>query len=174
MPLVADGLVVSPLGGSVPPTPPAMLFGPSAATRRDLGVPLRWAGLSRDDHAILGDFLASFLVPPDELHTNVPVGGTVVCPPGMCFEASSAMADALYPRKIDAAVRFGPAWWLIECKPTGRVHALGQLLAYYYWWVRDCPTCTVHRLVLLCRECGEDEHQVYAASGVDVVMVPFR
>ena len=163
----------SPGGGSdvAAAVAATIVFGPSEKTRRRLDDEYRWAGLSANDSAVLSSFLKQIEVPPDELHTFVPVGGLIAIPRGYESESMERMVEHLYPRRVDAALRFGDAWWILECKPASRMAGLGQLLSYYYWWCRDCPRCTCTRLVLVCEDCDDDECQAYAAAGVDVAVV---
>jgi len=134
-------------------------------------VPLRWEGLSVADADVLRRFLVAIGIEPDELHTHVPVGGTVSPPAGDHFARMGKMAAALYPRRVDAALRYGAAWWLVECKPDSRLHGLGQCLGYYYWWLRDCPECDISRVILACGASQPDEVAAFAAAGVEVVVV---
>lgn len=160
------------VGSDVAGTVPApVVFGPSEKTRRDPGNEYRWDGLSLNDCAILASFLAGLGVMPDELHTHIPVGGVVEIPEEISSSHVSVMVNHLYPRRVDAALRFGEEWWILECKPSSRMAGLGQLLSYYYWWCRDCGHCRVSRLVLVCEDCDVDEVEAYAAAGVDVAVV---
>jgi hypothetical protein len=146
-------------------------FGPSAGTRRSLTDEYRWSGLSASDSAVFASFLKLVGGDVDELHTHVPVGGVVEAPLGCEFGGCGVMVAALYPRRVDAAVRVGSGWWLIECKPGRGMHGLGQLLSYFFWWVRDCASCPVSRLVLVCEECDDDQRAVYECFGIDVCVV---
>lgn len=161
--------VGSPAAGGVVPS--VAVFGPSDVTRRKLDDEFRWAGLSTNDSAVLSSFLAQLGVEPDELHTHVPVGGLICIPKGYESESIERMVEHLYPRRVDAAVRFGSEWWILECKPASRMAGLGQLLSYYYWWHRDCPCHCVTRCVLVCEDCDDDEVEAYNAAGVDVALV---
>jgi hypothetical protein len=120
---------------------------------------------------VLSSFLKKLELEPDELHTFVPVGGLITIPKGYESESMERMVEHLYPRRVDAALRFGEEWWILECKPASRMAGLGQLLSYFYWWCRDCPKCRVTRLVLVCEDCDDDEAAAYAAAGVDVAVV---
>lgn len=160
-----------PSGGGIGGVAPADLFGPSGATRRDVAVPYRWAGLAPLDHAVLVRFMGELGLVPDEFHTNVPVGGSVEPLPADYFARIGKMVAALYPRRIDAALRWGTSWWLVECKPDSAMHGLGQCLGYYFWWHRDVPAQPVSRVILACGSATPDEVAVYAACGVDVAVV---
>lgn len=161
--------VVTPDGAGEASAP--SVFGPSEHTRRDLRDEFRWEGLSAGDVATLARFLEALEHSPDELHTHIPVGGVVRVPADCATDGMQRMADWLYPRRVDAALRFGDAWWIVECKTSRGLAGLGQLMGYYYWWCRDCPECEVTRLVLACQGCDEDEAEAYAAAGVDVAVV---
>ena len=128
-----------------------------------------WCGLSVADAAVLELFLKVLEVEPDEVHTHVPVGG---CPDLTVVGGDAAMvkmAQWSYPRRVDFVLRFGREWWLCECKPRGRVHAVGQLLAYFYWWCRDVPECPVSRLVMVTETCDADVVEFAGHLGIDVV-----
>lgn len=147
------------------------VFGPSDKSRRKLDDEYRWVGLSANDSAVLSSFLKQLAVEPDELHTCVPVGGLITIPAGYESPSMERMVQHLYPRRVDAALRFGTSWWILECKPASRMAGLGQLLSYFYWWCRDCGHCRVERLVLVCEDCDDDEAAAYMAAGVDVAVV---
>jgi hypothetical protein len=148
-----------------------VVLGPQASTRRELAVPYRWDGLSAADAGVLARFMGALGVAPAELHTHVPVG----CARDVAGEGAGEwcvrMASALYPRRVDAALRFGETWWLCECKPDSRPGGLGQCLCYWYWWHRDCPALACSRVLLLASSVQVDEAAVYAACGVEVVQV---
>ena len=148
-----------------------VLLGPQASTRRDLAVPDRWDGLSAGDAGVLARFLGALGVPPSELHTHVPVGCAADPTGGSECEWCEAMASTLYPRRVDAAVRFGATWWLLECKPDSRPAGLGQCLCYWYWWCRDCASFPCSRVLLLASGVQVEEAEVYRACGVEVVEV---
>jgi hypothetical protein len=159
------------VSGDVASCVSGVLLGPQASTLRDLSRPYRWDGLSAGDAGVLARFLERLGVRPTELHTHVPVG----CDDGIAGagagEWCTRMAATLYPRRIDAALRFGDTWWLCECKPDSRPGGLGQCLCYWYWWNRDCPGFSCSRVLLLASSVQVDEAEVYRAAGVEVVQV---
>jgi hypothetical protein len=148
---------------------PAVVFGPSPATLRDPFRRTRWSGLSAGDAAVLELFLSRLGRVPDELHTAVPVGGAPDFGAAPQSDGIRRFVQSAYPRKIDAALRWGETWWLVEAKGVTHAASAGQLLAYYYWWVRDVPQFPVSRLVLLCAECDPDVREFVSAVGIDLV-----
>lgn len=143
--------------------------GPTDETRRDLGRAAGWRGLSVGDHALLVEFLRWLGVVPDELHTDIPVGLGDVEIPAISDHVGHRCMTTLWPRRIDAAVRFGDDWWLIECKVNCAHYVLGQCLCYAYWWMRDCPECVLRRVIVVSDRCHDDVRCVLEASGIDVV-----
>lgn len=143
--------------------------GPTDETRRDLARPETWVGLSTGDHALLVAFLDQLAVGPKELHTHVAVGLGDVEIPSTADAVGHRLMTSLWPRRVDAAVRFGDAWWLIECKVGCAHYVLGQCLCYAFWWMRDCPECPLERVVVVTDCCHDDVESVLCASGIDVV-----
>lgn len=159
------GVVGAPWVGQADP-------GPSPATLRDLAVPFRWAGLSRRDKDLLGAFLESLDRRPDEFHTHVPVGRLPAVDDAAGDAFTRKQIESLWPRRIDAMMRFGREWWLVECKPDANHYVLGQLLCYWYWLRRDCPTINCRRLVLVTDTCDPEVLPVLERCGVSVVELP--
>lgn len=143
--------------------------GPSPATRRDLAVPFRWAGLSSRDRSLLSGFLAALDVEPDELHTHVPVGRLPAVDDAEADAFTRKQVESLWPRRIDAMLRFGAVWWLVECKPDANHYVLGQVLCYWYWLSRDCPAIDCRRVVLVTDTCDPEVLPVLERCGVSVV-----
>lgn len=143
--------------------------GPTDETRRSLADPSTWAGLSAGDHALLVAFLAQLEAVPVELHTHVPVGLGNLEVPDAADAVGHRLMTSLWPRRVDAAVRFGDEWWLIECKIGCAHYVLGQCLCYAYWWMRDCPECPLARVIVVTDCCQDDVACVLRASGIDVV-----
>lgn len=79
------------------------------------------------------------------------------------------LMTSLWPRRIDAALRFGEAWWIVECKVNCAHYVLGQCLCYAYWWMRDLAELALERVVVVTDECHDDVACVLQASGIDVV-----
>lgn len=145
--------------------------GPSDETRRSLDVPLRWHGLSRSDRDVLGSFLSTIDVKPNELHTGIPLGD-----PGVAVAAAGSagmrrMAEHVYALRGDAALRFGDEWWLVELKTWGNHHAIGQLLCYWFCWCRDCPECRLRRCLLVCLAADPAVLALAEVLGIDVLVV---
>ncbi len=153
-------------GQRVVPLEPA---GPCEDTRRDVENPRSWAGLAPRDRGLLESFLDEMKGTPDELHTNVGVGRVPVLEADVDTPRNRKMIASLWPRRIDAAMKFGRRWWLVECKPDANHYVVGQILCYVYWWARDCPACRLERVVLVTDVCDADVRPVLSVLGVEVV-----
>ena len=151
-----------------------MVMGPSEATRRDPLVPGRWVGLSADDRILGREFVAALGVCPDEVHSGVPVGERRDLDLDEFDLVTRKVAAAVLPRRIDLALRFGRVWWIVELKPYARHHAVGQLLAYAYWWWRDVPDLGIGRLVLVTDRADEGIAEVILATGITLVELEER
>lgn len=145
--------------------------GPTDETRRDLARPETWVGLSAGDHGLLVAFLDQLAIVPDELHTHVAVGLGDVELPSPSDSVGHRLMTSLWPRRIDAALRFGEVWWIIECKIGCAHYVLGQCLCYAFWWMRDCPECPLVRVVVVTDCCHDDVKCVLCASGIDVLEI---
>lgn len=143
--------------------------GPGAGTHRDLGNPRTWAGLASHDRGLMAEYVSGLAKPPDELHTHVGVGRVPVLEAEEDTERNRKMIASLWPRRVDAALKFGRGWWLVECKPAANHYVVGQILCYVYWWARDCPACRLERVVLVTDVCDADVRPVLSALGVEVV-----
>jgi hypothetical protein len=163
--LVRDGLV-TPAGEN-----PEYRPGPTDATLRDINAPLRWLGLSANDHELLARFLDLMPRPPDELHTHVPVGALPVVHEDMDDGFTAELLATLWPRRVDAACRWGDDWYLIECKPDAAHYVVGQVLCYYFWWVRERPDLPAPVPVIVTDKVDADVLPVLDALGVVVVEV---
>ena len=146
--------------------------GPCARTRRDLSAPLTWPGLSPIDYELLRRFASRLATPPDELHTDIFLG----CDPFPnrlpAYANETRMHHRLWSRRLDAAICYNNRWWLLEVKREANAHALGQALAYYFWWCRDCPQHQVAEVSVLCESCSDDIAQIYAACGITPLTCP--
>lgn len=150
---------------------PAFFIGPHGGTERSTDGALRWVGLSIGDEEVLSSLVRGLGVVPDELHTHVPLGVVPECAEFDRGVAWRRMVGEMYLFRADAALRFGDEWWIVECKPLGSLHGLGQLLGYFYLWCRGCGDKRVSRLVLACRDADAMCCEVCVACGVDVVVV---
>lgn len=150
---------------------PAFVLGPSVWTRRDPEKPLRWGGLSGHDVDVLQRFLGELGVRPLELHTGIPVGEIPVSGSLGYGSWMERMVTELFPRRVDAALRWPAGWWLIELKDQANFAGLGQCLCYYFLWCRDVGRCSVSRVLLVCDSCAVDLAEVCGCCGVDVVAV---
>lgn len=146
-------------------------MGPSEATIRDVNVPRSWRGLSLRDRAVLSAWLNRSDVLVDELHTDVPVGEISPELRAAAGGIPESQVEAMYALRIDALVRTNGERLVVECKPYGNAHALGQVLTYRAllgrhggpWAVASPCVCA----------CGIDEAllEVYRSFGVRVVLV---
>lgn len=143
--------------------------GPTEATLRDQAVPFRWAGLSANDLSLLQRFLAAMPTPPDELHTHIPVGRLPVTHEDVDDEETAKLLAALWPRRVDAACRWGDDWYLIECKPDAAHYVVGQVLCYFFWWVRERPDLPPPVPVVVTDRADEDVLPVLDGLGIVVV-----
>jgi len=149
--------------------PANYLPGPSDQTLRDPAVPFRWKGLSANDAELLAGFLEVMPSSPDELHTHVPVGLVPVTHDDMDDADTAELMAVLWPRRVDAACRWGDEWYLIECKPDAAHYVVGQMLCYYFWWVRERPDLPAPTLVLVTDKCDDDVLPVLESLGIVVV-----
>lgn len=138
-------------------------------TRRDIGNPRHWRGLAGDDAVLLATWIAGLKGKPDELHTGIAVGPLPEIPAEIKTPRLEAVQLGTSSWRVDAAVRFGEWWWLIECKPDAGHQALGQLLFYWWWWKRQPGYPVVVRFVVLTDECDDDMLPVFKAYGVEVI-----
>lgn len=143
--------------------------GPTDETRREIRWPDTWTGLSPGDQALLRRFIHELEDEPDELHTHIAVGMGDVEVPDMGDRVGHKLMTSLWPRRVDAAVRYDDEWWLIECKVGCAHYVLGQCLCYAYWWRRDCPECPLVRVVVVTDRCHDDVACVLKEYGVEVV-----
>lgn len=143
--------------------------GPSESTRREVGIPFRWLGLSGRDRTLLLRFVGALAVGPDELHTHVPVGRFPVVDDSELDSFTRKQIEDLWPRRIDAMLRFGRAWWIVECKPDANHYVLGQVLCYAYWLHRDCPWVECTRVIVATDRCDPEVKPVLELCGVSVV-----
>lgn len=146
-------------------------MGPVASTRRDLLYPRSWQGLSEFDRALLVRFLGELGVEPDELHTGVPVGTRPVVDVDEDDEKMQATIAGLYPRRVDAALRFGSGWWLVECKRDAQHYVLGQVLAYTFWWQRDLTHLRLDRVIVVTDRADRDLVPILVGMGISVIEV---
>lgn len=151
-----------------------MRSGPSDETRRDILRPRTWQGLVPDDRLLAREFVASLEVRPDELHTGVPVGERRDLDLSGYDEVTRRVAAHVLPRRVDVALRFGRRWWLVECKPYARHHAIGQVLTYAYWWWRDVPDYGLGRLIIVTDRADDGIAEVAHAAGISVVELEGR
>ena len=152
-----------------PPGRWGSVFGPSPATLRDMTRPRGWLGLSHRDCRLLQDWLITLEPQPDELHTHVPVGSIPTLEPLHDSEFNRKQLESLWPRRIDAVLRLGDVWWIVECKPDANHYVLGQVVCYRFWWQRDAVECPLGRCLVITDRCDEDVLPVLEENQIDVV-----
>ncbi len=144
-------------------------IGPTDETRRDLANPRTWIGLSPADHVLLSQYMAQLQTQPDEIHTHIPVGmGDTTAPPGYS-ESMHRCMRALWPRRVDAALRYGADWHMIEAKVHAAHYVLGQILCYAFWWRRDCPEAKLTKLIVVTDHCQDDVPAALAFHNVELI-----
>lgn len=149
----------------------ARASGPWSGSLRDPCRSLRWYGVSPDERLLLGRFFGELGRLPDELHTHVGVGRL---PDLDGLDVSPEMRRCMggrWPWRIDACLRFGGSWWLVEVKLLATHQALGQLLFYWWSWNRDVVARRATRAVLLCLDCDPEIAAFADALGVDCVVL---
>ena len=145
--------------------------GPWNGTRRELSSPRGWDGLSGDERDVLVRFLRELGEVPDELHTHVPVG---LLPEVFETEEDPAIRFCIigrWPFRIDACLRFGDEWWLVECKQDAGHACIGQALFYWFLWCRDVIAKRATRSVVACKRCDPQVGNFARRVGLDVVVV---
>lgn len=144
-------------------------MGLPADTLRDPASPRWWRGLSGDDASLLATWLTRLKRKPDELHTGIPVGRLPVIPPELDTPRARAIQGGTSSWRVDAAVRFGSDWVVIECKPDAGHYALGQLVFYKHWWRKHTGYPAVSRWTILTDRCDADLVPVAESQGIDVM-----
>ncbi len=147
---------------------PGRYSGISDATRRVIGGERRYPGLSMLDDALLKRWLLDLGSEADELHTHVPIGERPVELEDMMCPRMQRMADAAWPRRIDAVLRYGKKWVLVECKPAADHHALGQVLCYKFWWQQTAGLPPLSSVRVVTDACDRDCRTAFAHFGVMV------
>ena len=147
------------------------ILGLSDDTLRDPREPRWWRGLSGDDAVLLAVWLDGLERLPDELHTDVPVG--VELPASLGWEPGwvRRMAERNLARRIDAIVRFGFEWWLLECKPGCDHYCLGQVLGYAFWWESVVRGGELSRVAVVTDRAEDGMVGLYLAYGVEIFEV---
>lgn len=146
-------------------------MGLSDDTLRDITNPRHWRGLAGDDAALLATWIERLEEKPDELHTGIAVGPLPEIPAEIRTPRLAKVQLGTSSWRVDAAVRFGAKWWLIECKPDAGHHALGQLLFYRWWWNQQPGYPVVERLVILTDECDADMIPVFETYGIEAIQL---
>ena len=142
--------------------------GISESTLRVIGGERRYPGLSMLDDMLLKKWLLGAGAEADELHTHVPVGERPAALEDLMSPAMQRMADAAWPRRIDAVLRFGNQWTLVECKPAADHHALGQVLCYRFWWGQTPGMPRLKNVRVVTDSCDRDCRAAFEHYGVMV------
>lgn len=102
-------------------------------TRRSVDTTGRWPGLTAIDGAIFEQFVANNKSVIDEIHTDVPCGICASPPEWLRTDQGKRQLESMYPLRIDAVVRAGGVWHIVEVKPDAGYRSLGQVLTYKFW-----------------------------------------
>lgn len=145
--------------------------GPWFGTIRDRRSVRSWYGLSQSDRARLVEFLRGHGAAVKEVHTHVAVGRVPVCPDEFVGTEYARVLRGRWPWRIDAALKVGAAWWIVECKGECTHHVIGQLYAYRYLWVRDLKGHYLMRSVIACDSADPEMVEVAGSLGIDVILV---
>ena len=147
------------------------VLGPSTSTLRDVAYPRGWLGLSAGDRDLLVPFLAGLDPQPDELHTHVPVGSCPRLRPEHDTRQWQDLVRGVYPRRVDAALRFGRGWWLVEAKVDANHYVIGQVLCYAFWWREQLGGKPLSEVVVVTDQVDPDTRRVMLAAGIRVVEI---
>lgn len=143
--------------------------GPTSACRRKLGGGGSYPGLSGCDDRILRRYLVTCAPPDAELYTGVPVGPLPDChdvaPDGWLLEHLRSN----WPWRLDAMLRVGGRWRILECKPSASHSAVGQVLFYRYWLERTPGFGSVGSTSVLTDESSDAVVEFGASLDVEVV-----
>lgn len=146
-------------------------MGLASETLRELGRPIHWRGLSGDDAALLATWIERLDLKPDELHTGIPVGRLPAIPAELDTPMLRKVQAGTSNWRVDAAVRFGDRWLVIECKPDAGHYALGQLVFYRYWWQLQDGYPSIDAWVILTDECDADVLPVAGSCDIGVIQL---
>lgn len=138
------------------------------ATRRDIGSPRGWRGLTACDKALLEAWVGKIRQDLFELHTDVPVGCVPEVDGREVGEFVKCRIAESHPLRIDACVRRSTGWSVVELKGDAGYKALGQVLCYGFWAPRCCGVLSEPALVVVTDRVQEALRPVYAAFGVTV------
>jgi len=124
--------------------------------------------MGAEDAAIWGRFLGSMPQGAVGVDYDLRVG------PGLPVDerASARMRhdwELLTQLRLDAVVYFPASVWIVEVKPRLLPSALGQLLAYGYWFTRDQPLERAVKLVALVERTDDQLEPVFLEHGVAVL-----
>ena len=101
-------------------------MGPDDRTRRDIGLPKSWRGLSMCDRAVLSAWLTRPGGGCTELHTDVCVGHISEELRAAASAIPERQLEAMYARRIDALVLGNGRGLGVEGKSVGKAHWAGQ------------------------------------------------
>ena len=92
--------------------------------------------------------------------------------PGPQYEENiRRMAIALTQLRIDAVAETEKEIWIFEVKPRAGRSALGQLLSYAYWYIRQYSPKKPIRLAVVCEQVDPNMPPVYEERGVEIFVV---
>ncbi len=74
--------------------------------------------------------------------------------------------------RLDVLARNGTQATIIEIEENPGMRAVGQLLGYEVFWIRDNPTLPRPKLMLICHTLNSDPALVLARSGIQVELTP--
>ena len=80
-------------------------------------------------------------------------------------------ATALTKLRIDAVGETEKEIWIFEVKPRAGRSALGQLEAYYYWYVREYKPKKPVKLAVVCYEVDPNMKPIFEERGIKIFTV---
>lgn len=105
------------------------------------------------------------------LHTHVPVGFDCESEIPEAGASVRVIAEACLPFRADAVLEFADHVWILEGKPGCRHHAIGQVLAYDFWWGEREEWKPVERRIIVTDVCSPPVRRFAEAYGVEVAEV---
>jgi len=87
-------------------------------------------------------------------------------------EATLKSTQALTQLRIDVVAETDDAIWILEVKPRAGRSALGQLEAYYFWFMKQFRPAKRVRLGVVCYEVDRNMEPIFASRGIAIFKVP--
>lgn len=103
-----------------------------------------------------------------EVWYDIHVGKAVELPPEMPAYMR-AVANAVTRKRIDAVARVEGGFWIIEIKPYGNMHGLGQAIMYRELFRRYYDEPGLLEGVLLCGQVDVDVVEIAAQEGITII-----